>query len=120
MRDEFMNNDSDDMELAVEQAIAQSLVAYSSQSDLEPFPHFDPTLSTSPLLLFSTQDYLPSPRRLDSDDMAQPIQHAHATMTASSYPPPEPATIKPERQQSSPPRDAHRRGYQACQPCRQR
>src|ERR1700730_830418 len=81
-----------------------------------PFLDFDPT-STSPLQLFSTQAYMSSRRRLDSDDMAQPIQHGSTTMTASSYPPPDSATIKPERERSSPPRDLHRRGYQACQPC---
>ena len=111
---------SDDMELAITRAIEDSLAAFSGQSDLEPFPAFDATSPTSPLLLFSTQDYLPSPRRLDSDNMAHPSQHPHSTMTTLSYPPPESATIKPERARSSPPRDAHRRGYQACQPCRQR
>jgi hypothetical protein len=118
MRDSI-KDESNVMDLAIAHAIQESLVAYPSQSDLERFPDFDPT-SASPLLLFSTLDYLPSPRRLDSDDMAQPIQHAPGTMTTSSYPPPDSATIKPERQRSSPPRDTHRRGYQACQPCRQR
>jgi hypothetical protein len=110
---------SGEMNRAIDVSLAAA--AFAGQSAAEAFPAFDPTLiSTPPLPLFSTQDYLPPRRRLDSDDMAQPSQLAQSAMTASLYPPPEPATIKPERARSSPPRDAHRRGYQACQPCRQR
>lgn len=117
-----MDDDSkDDMDAAIAEAIEHNLAAFINQSDLEADPGVDPAF-ISPLQLFSTQDLLPPPLRLDSDDMAQPFQHPPGTMTTSSYPPPDIPAIKPERQQSSPPRDRdqHRRGYQACQPCRQR
>ena len=78
-----------------------------SDSVVPPFPNFYESAPTHP----PSVDSIP---RLPSGEFSM-------VNIGSSYPPPDETNslFKPERS-SSPPKESHRRGYQACQPCRQR
>ena len=78
-----------------------------SDSVVPPFPNFYESAPTHPLSV----DSIP---RLPSGEFSM-------VNIGSSYSPPDETNslFKPERS-SSPQKESHRRGYQACQPCRQR